>query len=532
MESPDAFKKSLIRLYEASKTAATRAQTLDNFSHITTNASLLELIAKKLKSRKLIIVSNREPYAHLFKGDQITAIRTAGGLTTALDSIARAFHATWVCHGGANADFKVVDSQNLVSVPPNEKSYFLKRIKLTKLEEQGYYEGFSNETLWPLCHICYIRPKFIQTNWEIYDRVNEKFAQATASIAEPQSIIFLQDYHLARVAFYLKQLRPDLTTALFWHIPWPNSEIFRILPWKKEILEGLLANDILGFHLKYHTENFLETVALELECRINWEKMRIERGDRVTRVNAYPISIDFESIFRQSQTPATVSACKNLIADHRLADQKIILGVDRLDYTKGILERLQAFDRLLDSHPEYIGKIKLIQLGVPSRTGLEDYQQLVSSIENHCVALNARYAQDDWEPILFMKGHQNFDALLPFYYLAHVCVVSSLHDGMNLVAKEFIATSSQYQGVLVLSAFTGAARELEDALLINPYDIHAFAETLHRALSMPLEEQKLRITRMQTIVAENNIFTWAQNILQDILFQAEQTPIEKKESSS
>jgi trehalose 6-phosphate synthase len=523
----DFLDRSIRKIAETSSRAAARADRLGEFSHITTRESLLEMVSKKLKDRKLILVSNREPYAHVHKGDSIAVIRNAGGLTIALDSVARAFHSTWVCHGGANADFKVTDPQGLVAVPPGEESYRLKRIRLTRREEQGYYEGFSNETLWPLSHVCYVRPKFLPSDWETYEAVNRKFAEATAETAPMGSLIFFQDYHLSRAAFHLKALRPDLVTVLFWHIPWPNPEIFRILPWKKEILEGLLANDILGFHLRYHAENFLEAVDLELETRIDWEKSRVERGDKVTRVHAYPISIDFDSIYRQSEGPLVAKGCRDLLTQERLEGLQLILGVDRLDYTKGIPERLEAFDRLLDTHPEYQRKVKLIQIGVPSRTGLEDYQQVVSNIEDRCAALNARYSQEDWEPVLFLKGHQDFDTLLPYYRLADVCVVSSLHDGMNLVAKEFVAASSNDKGVLVLSRFTGAARELEQALLVNPYDTAAFSEVLHQALTMPPQEQKARLDRMRLTVAENNIYAWAQGILNDVIHLADDQALGK-----
>ena len=402
------------------------------------------------------------------------------------------------------------------------------RNRLTRREEQGFYEGFSNETLWPLCHVCYVRPKFLASDWEIYDQVNLKYAEAVAETAEKDSLVFLQDYHLCRVAHHLKRLRPDLVTALFWHIPWPNPEIFRILPWKKEILEGLLANDILGFHLKYHAENFLETVDMELESRIDWEKSRVDAGRQDHPGQPLPHFHRFRlhlPPIREAVGPENLR--RDLTVEQRLTGQKLILGVDRLDYTKGIPERLEAFDRLLDKHQEYLGKVKMIQIGVPSRTGLEDYQQVVSHIEELCASLNARYSQEDWEPVLFLKGHQDFDTILPYYRMADVCVVSSLHDGMNLVAKEFVAASSNDRGVLVLSHFTGAARELEQALLVNPYDTQSFSETLHQALTMPPEEQKARLQAMRVTVAENNIYAWAQAILTDSIHLAEQNSLTK-----
>ncbi len=523
------LESSIRKIAAASGRAAARAERLSEFSHITTRASLLELVGKKLKNRALLLVSNREPYAHVHRDGGIACIRNAGGLTIALDSVARAFHADWICHGGANADFDVADAEGIVAVPPREESYRLHRLRLTPEEEKGYYEGFSNETLWPLCHVSFVRPKFHLSTWETYEAVNRKFADAIVRAAAPDSIVFLQDYHLCRVAHHVKERRRDLTLVLFWHIPWPNPEIFRVLPWKKEILEGLLANDILGFHIKYHTLNFLETVNSELEARVDFERSLVERGDKRTLVRAYPISVDFDDIFRQSESPSSLTAAKELVGAYRLEGRKVLLGVDRLDYTKGIPERLDAFDRLLGLYPEYREKACLIQIGVPSRTGLEDYQQVVTQIEERCAALNARWGTPDWTPAVFLKGHQDFDTLVPFYRLADVCVVSSLHDGMNLVAKEFVVASSNDRGVLVLSPFTGAARELEQALIVNPYDTAAFAEILHRALGMPLEEQKARLERMRLTVAENNIFTWAQSILMDVTRLAEDGVIGKDE---
>jgi trehalose 6-phosphate synthase len=313
--------------------------------------------------------------------------------------------------------------------------------------------------------------------------------------------------------------------VLFWHIPWPNPEIFRICPWKKELLEGLLANDILGFHLKYHVMNFAHTVDQELEMHMDWEKMRITRQEHINRLSAYPISIDFNAIYDQAESPISKKANVDAMRDLRLQGLKLGLGVDRLDYTKGIPERLDALERMFEKYPEYIGKFTYIQVGVPSRTHIEDYQSVVTKIESRCIEINETFGQEDWEPVKFLKGQQNFDVLVPFYKLADVCIVSSLHDGMNLVAKEFVAASSNDRGVLVLSKFTGAARELEQALLVNPYDTESFAEILHQALAMPPEEQKARLERMRLTVAENNIYTWAQAIFNDVIRLAEDSQI-------
>jgi alpha,alpha-trehalose-phosphate synthase [UDP-forming] len=519
----DFIKKTINTILDASRTAAEKTELAHSFPDIASQQSLVSLVESKLKNRKLILASNREPYAHIYKGENISWFRSAGGLTVALDSMAAACDATWVCYGDGNADFKVTNNTGEVKVPPDNPKYTLKRITLTKREVIEYYEGFSNETLWPLCHVSFVRPKFIYKNWVTYQEVNRKFAKAILDVATPDCIVFLQDYHLCLVAKYLKEEMPNLTIVLFWHIPWPNPEIFRICPWKEEILEGLLANDIVGFHLKYHADNFTETVDHELECRVDREKMLIERNQKRTRVRAYPISIDFKSIFLQAENSKTQETYTQKVAELRLKNVRVGLGVDRLDYTKGIPERIDAIDRMLEKYPEHQGKFTFLQIGVPSRTHIEDYQYVINAIESKINQINEKYCTDDWEPVIFLKGQHNFDVLVPFYKMADVCIVSSLHDGMNLVAKEFVAASSNDHGVLILSNFTGAARELEHAMLINPYDTEAFADVIHTSLIMPQDEQKTRIARMRLRVAENNIYTWAQKILNDIVLLAEES---------
>ena len=519
------LKKKMKLILEASRKAAVKTERLASFDHVATKESLAELVGKKLSGRKLVIVSNREPYTHYRKGEGISWYRTAGGLTTAMDSMAAACDALWVCYGDGDADFDVTDDTGHVRVPPANPRYTLKRLPLSQEEVEGYYEGFANETLWPLCHIAYIRPRFLLNDWECYRLVNKKFADAIAEETPERGIVFLQDYHLCLVAKFLKERRPDLTTVLFWHIPWPNPEIFRICPWKKEILEGLLANDILGFHLDFHANNFAQTVDQELESLIDWDRRRITRNKNLTLVSAYPISIDFTATFTQALDPETEQAERVLIEELKLTGLKIGLGVDRIDYTKGIPERLDAIERLFEKYTVYRGKFVFLQIGVPSRTHIEDYRRVIERIERRCDEINARFSQGDWKPLIFLKGRKSFDELLPLYRLADLCVVSSLHDGMNLVAKEFVAASGNDRGVLLLSRFTGAGQELEQALLLNPYDTESFTEALKEALDMPAEEQRLRLERMRTTIAENNIFTWAQAILNDVVRLAEDGPL-------
>ncbi len=509
------------RLSAAAIRAAEKVATAPDVDGASSAKTLAELIDRRLSGRSLLLASNREPYTHTQDG----WYRTAGGLTTALDSMAAACHAKWVCQGSGDPDWAAVQADGLVPVPPDRPSYKLRRLRLSAEEERGFYEGFSNETLWPLCHVAYVRPRFDSADWQHYQAVNLKFAQALAEEAPQGALVFLQDYHLALTGRQLKELRPDLTTVLFWHIPWPNTEIFRICPWKRELLEGLLGNDILGFHLPYHAQNFLETVTKELESQIDVERQLVLRQGSSTRIRAYPISIDFEAVHGQAASPASNALGRRLLTGWGLEGVKLGLGVDRLDYTKGIPERLLGLERFFELHPEWIGRFSFVQIGVPSRSQIEDYRQVVDDIERRCDALNARFGRDGWKPVLLQKGHHDFDTLVPMYKLADVCVVSSLHDGMNLVAKEFVAASSNDKGVLILSPFTGAARELEQALLVNPYDTDAMAEALHQALSMPPEEQAARLKLMRRRVAEHNIFRWAESILRDVAELAEASAV-------
>lgn len=481
--------------------------------------SLSELVKRKLGISQLILVSNREPYIHIYQEDTIKSIRYASGLTIALDSIAQTCDTVWVAHGSGEADWEVVDEQNKVKIPPESPSYYLKRIKLSKAEEDGYYNGFSNEVMWPLCHLAYVRPKFDQKTWEIYQKVNKKFAEAVLEEVKSEvALIFIQDYHLSLCARYIKEQNPNLITILFWHIPWPNPEIFRICPWKMEILEGLLANDILGFHLRYHGDNFLKTVALEMEAKIDNEKWSVQRSQQKTFVRAYPISVDFDRISRVADGLETQLEIQKLKKFYRLDNKIIGLGVDRIDYTKGILERLKALDYFFENNSKYTGKLVFIQIGVPSRLHIEDYQETYNQIENEINRINWKYALGKWSPIIFINEPKDFKEIVPFYKMADFCVVSSLHDGMNLVAKEYVASKTDLNGVLVLSRFTGSARELEQSLLVNPYHIEDFAEIIKQAVELSQDEKIKRMEKLRTLTQEHNIYLWAEKIISDLAF--------------
>lgn len=482
-----------------------------------TKEDLNELVRTKLAGRLFMVVSNREPYIHVSSGDEIQCIVPASGLTVALDPVMKACGGIWVAHGNGSADREVVDDKNRVSVPPDEPRYTLKRVWLTKEEEEGYYLGFSNEALWPLCHIAYTPPNFDENNWDTYKRVNRIFADAVLEeLGDKEAFVFIQDYHLALLSRLIKAKNPKVVTAQFWHIPWPNPEIFRVCPWGEEILDGLLGNDMLGFHINYHCENFLETVGLMLESRVDHERMAINRGGRTTLVRPFPISVDFNRIARDAAEAKIAEEMEEIRCRWQLGDEFIGMGMDRLDYTKGIPHRFRALDKFLAKYPEYRERVVFFQLGEPSRVHIKKYRELNAEIDDLVEEVNWKYKSGAWKPIIFVREHLSPITLLAFNRLAHFCIVSSLHDGMNLVAKEFVSSRSDEDGVLILSRFTGAARELTEALLINPYATDDFAESIKKAIEMPKEQKRTRMRKLRQVVEENNIYCWAGDIISEL----------------
>jgi trehalose 6-phosphate synthase len=477
----------------------------------------LEAVAQtRLGGAKLIVVANREPYIHRYRDGEIEWIRPAGGLTTALDPVMRACGGVWVAHGSGDADDEVCDRQGRVRVPPDDPSYVLRRVWLSKDDEEGYYYGFANSTLWPLCHQVFCRPTFDPAHWDVYRKVNEQFAAAVLEEAQDgPALVFVQDYHFALLPRMLKAARPDLVVAQFWHIPWPNSEKFLVCPWAKDVLDGMLGNDLLGFHTQCHCNNFLETVDRTLECRIDREKFAVTRGGFETTVRPFPISVDpdlaGEYLGENWEARAAVLRKK-----HRLANRPLLVGVDRVDYTKGIPERLRGVDRLLVKHPELRGKFHFLQIGAPSRTHLTAYRDLNDEVQELADRINWEHGTDRWQPVVFLNEHYGPEDITLLYRMATGCVVSSLHDGMNLVAKEFVAARDDDRGVLVLSKFAGAAKELTDAVLVNPFDVEELANGLYSALTMSPEEQERRMRRMRAQVHDHNIYRWAGQLLSAI----------------
>ena len=478
---------------------------------------LRALLRTQLQGDQVIVVSNREPYIHENSPSGVVIRRPASGLVTAVEPVMRACSGTWIAHGSGSADRTVVDRHDRVGVPPRRNEYVLRRIWLSPEEERGYYYGFANEGMWPLCHVAHVRPVFRESDWEYYRKVNQRFADAVVAEARGEDpVVLVQDYHFALVPAMIRARLPRATILTFWHIPWPNPESFGICPWRREILEGMLGSTILGFHTRFHCKNFIETVDRFLEARIEHEHSTISfKGDE-TLIESYPISIEWPSEQERASWPS-VAECRRRVFERMAlpAGTCLALGVDRFDYTKGILERLHAVERLLEKRPEWIGRFVFLQVAAPSRTLLEEYQTFQERIARVTERINKRFGRPDYLPIHLLAQHHEHDAVTELFRACDVCVVTSLHDGMNLVCKEFVAARDDEQGALILSRFAGAAREMTEALIVNPYHVEETADALHRAATMPPAEQRERMASLRMTVRENNVFRWAGHMLID-----------------
>ena len=463
-----------------------------------------------------MVVSNREPYIHVRTPDGVAVQRPASGLVTAIEPIMRACSGTWIAHGSGSADRDVVDAHDRVGVPQEDPAYQIRRVWLTPEQEAGYYYGFANEGLWPLCHIAHVRPTFRSADWEQYREVNRIFARAVVQEAtSPDPIVLVQDYHFALLPRMIRELLPEATIVTFWHIPWPNPEAFAICPWRAELLDGLLGSSILGFHTQFHCNNFVDTVDRTLEARADRETFTVSYRGEPTAVKRYPISIEWPPAPELVEKP--VEACRTDIRTrHGLPDGHLIgVGVDRLDYTKGIEERLRAVERLLEIHPEWVGRFTFIQVAAPTRASIEEYQHYERRVRALVERVNARFSGVAGPPIILKTIHHEPDQVYEYYRASDLCFVSSLHDGMNLVAKEFVAARDDERGVLILSRFTGAARELPEALIVNPYDTDQCAAALQMALTMPVGEQRARMRLMRGLVQSHNVYRWTARMLID-----------------
>jgi trehalose 6-phosphate synthase len=478
--------------------------------------TLRTLLKEQLAGERILVVSNREPYIHYRVDGRIEVSRPASGLVTAVEPVMRACSGTWISHGSGSADREVTDVNDRVRVPPGRAEYVLRRLWLSEEEERGYYFGFANEGLWPLCHIAHVRPVFRSSDWAFYRSVNRRFAEAVVREAGSDNpVVLVQDYHFALLPGMIRELLPKATVITFWHIPWPNPESFGICPWREEILEGMLGSTILGFHTPYHCRNFLQTVDRYLETRIEPESSTISLRGTLTLVQSYPISIQWPPPFQDSQP--SVEECREEIRRELglPPDQLVGLGVDRQDYTKGILERFLAVESMLERYPEMRGRFTFVQIAAPTRTALADYKAFEAEVRNLSERIDRRFSTESWQPIRLLARHHEPETVNRYFRAADVCMVTSLHDGMNLVAKEFVASRDDEQGVLVLSQFTGAANEMHESLVVNPYHIEQTADALHRALTMPPFEQRERMHSLRAVVRDFNVYRWAGRMLLD-----------------
>jgi len=526
-------------LTRARAAAEAEARLRDAAEHVWTAHRLAVHVRERLGSGRLFVVSNREPYMHVRQGAKIECIVPPSGLVTAIEPILQACDGTWIAHGSGNEDAAFVDAKDRLRVPPDEPRYTLRRVWLSPEEEAGYYEGFSNEGLWPLCHIAHTRPIFRASDWEIYQRVNAKFADVLLEEMRDTEypVVFIQDYHFALLPRLIKNARPDARVAIFWHIPWPNAEAFGICPWQAELVDGLLGADLIGFHIQSHCNNFLETVDRVLESRTDWEQFSIRRNGHLSVVKPIPVSVAWD----EHGADAAIHEGQNAIVrpalvldeiwerregtDHTHSElhkqlgiegQQLILGVDRMDYTKGIVERLLAYEYLLSEHPWYLERVVFAQIAAPSRTRVPSYVALRTQIEETVERINKRFERPGWKPVILIERQCSHEEVGRYYRSADICLVTSLHDGMNLVAKEYLAARNDGDGLLILSRFAGAAQELRDALLVNPYDMQQVAEAIRIGLEMSPGERRLRMERMRQQVKEHNVYRWAATVLTDL----------------
>ena len=507
-------------LSQARSAAENEARLREAGESMWTADRLAVQIQTRLHGGRLFVVSNREPYIHQRNGKSLEVNVPPSGLVTALEPVLTACDGTWIAHGSGNADNEVVDTHDRLRVPPENPRYTLRRVWLSKEEEEGYYYGFANEGLWPLCHIAHTRPIFRARDWQFYQEVNRKFAAAVIEeIADtPNPVVLVQDYHFALLPRMLKEKRPDVRVAIFWHIPWPNPEAFGICPWQRQLVDGLLGADLIGFHVQSHCNNFLQTVDRVVESRVDWEHFSVSRQNHRTIVRPFPISVDLGDDEPIEADSYGTDYLERSTLIHALGVEAAFVGVgvDRVDYTKGIHERFRAIERFLEKYPKYQGQFTFLQIGAPSRTHIKRYHDLMGELEAEVERINWRFQSGNWKPILFLNRQHSHEEIGRYYRAADLCLVTSLHDGMNLVAKEFLAARRDERGVLILSQFTGAARELRDALLVNPYDIDQTAEAIRVALEMDPEEKQVRVHRMRRIIRENNIHRWAGNLITEL----------------
>ena len=468
-------------------------------------------IAGESKRGGLVVIANRQPYAHELTDTGVVVERPASGLVTGIEPMLRSTGGTWIAHASGSADREHCDRAGRLAVPPESPEYTLRRLFIDDDEYERYYSGFANEGLWPLSHMAHTQPSFRADEWTAYQSVNEAFAKAASEETAPDGLLLVQDYHFALVPKLVRARMPHVVTSLFWHIPWPHSEVFGICPWKEALLEGMLGADILGFHTRQHCLNFLETAQRYLECRVDLEEMSVSYDGHKTSVRPYPISVEWPYPAASRMEGHALRRTLGIAPDVHVS-----IGVDRADYTKGLLERVSAIEEMLEENPQLEGRYVHVQLASPTRTRIRRYQQLATDLEEAVDRVNARFGTKTWTPILLHHRTFSPEDVRRHYAMADSALVTPLHDGMNLVAKEYAASVQDGNGVLILSKFAGAAKELEGALVVNPYDTRQMAQAILRGIRMPATEKRARMQSMRQQIAGNSIHDWSRKLIDDM----------------
>jgi trehalose 6-phosphate synthase len=418
----------------------------------------------------------------------------------------------WVAWGSGNADFMVCGPENKVIVPEEEPQYALKRIQLTTKEIENYYHGFSNSVLWPLFHLFIEKVHPQQDYWNTYQKVNKKFAHTVLSEMKKDEFIWIHDYHLSLVPYFIRKEKPDAKIAFFWHIPWPPWEVFGSLPQRDDLLKGLLSSDFIGLHTKSYVKNFIDCALKNETVHLNRKENILLSEDKKTKIRPIPLGISYSDFADSVLSKNAIKKAKRLKKMHK--NRNIILGLDRLDYTKGILDRLKAYESFLEQYPEFKEKIVLVQIASPSRNKIDEYCAMKKEIDEAVGNINGRFGNEEWTPVIYFSRRMTQQSLLAYYKAADVSLITPLRDGMNLIAKEY-AASKDDDGVLILSEFAGAAEELNDAILVNPFDVQKTAGAIKTAIEMPAEEKKQRFQSMKQKVKDRDSDWWLNSFLKE-----------------
>ncbi len=459
------------------------------------------------KTRRLVVVSNRSPYFLEELNGQIKMTRNVSGMVTGLEPVLASSNGMWVAWGTPPS----ACSKDTCRIPPDNPTFDLKLISLTREEMEHYYLGFSNSALWPLAHNFLDRTNYQEEDWEMYSNVNRKFAEAVAEESRPSDLIWVNDYHLGLLPQMLRALNVRSRIGFFWHIPFPPVDLFRTLPWRKEYLKGMLSCDLIGFHCKSYVRNFLDSVEDLLGMDVSFGKGLI-RKKRKTKVGAFPMGIDYYGIQELVKKPATRRLAEEIRSD--MGGEYLMMGVDRLDYSKGIPERLYAVERFFEENPEYIGKLTFLQISAPSRIEIPEYHRMKREVEHAVGRINGRFSKGAWSPIKYYFRSFPFEELVSYYLASDVCLVTPLRDGMNLIAKEYVATQSSEKGMLVLSEFAGAAEELKEAVIVNPHSIPSMVKGIKEAVEMRPVERKIRMNEMRKRLKRKTVRKWGEAFLQ------------------